>query len=456
MKNRLGLILTVLVLCFASVCALSACNIESEGKWEITADTKADCLTVLNGFFEETLKDPNVVVTIKNGDEIMVTENVKGTDSCYVTDDTATYCYKKGNFYYLAVDGQSEVDGEMTIIRYYYTTDSASAHYDENAKTYYDQSYCFFKGFIKLYTNSLPDDGTFTASNVIKEKNNESSATLNFDYSHSKGTLKITATAENDLVKTVSIVISSTEYPENNRTFTMTFVYGNAVVDLPDTDAWDREETEEEARIAGNEQALNDKADFFAETTGAENVVVTASINGNVNYIDAIMNDMERTEFFYDGGNYTVYTFIKETDEGYADYYYVFDSEDAKYYLVNDDVYDDVVLFYYYNGICLYDSAAENGATLSCTIEDDTLTFTISAEGETKATLVATKVGDTVSAATYTITDEGLTVVMTYSFEYGTADIVEPDLTGFDNSSSEGYDEDDGDIEDDEDEIIEG
>ena len=134
---------------------------------------------------------------------------------------------------------------------------------------------------------------------------------------------------------------------------------------------------------------------------------------------------------------------MKEVDEGYNDYYYVFDSEESKYYMVNDDAYDAAVLFYYYNGICLYDDAAEEGATLSCTVENGTLTFTIVMDGETKATLVAEKTGDTVSTATYTVKDEGRTVVMTYSFEYGTAEIAEPDLNGFENSSSEGYDAED-------------
>ena len=448
MKKTLMTMAIVLLVCVASVFALTACNfeIESEGNWDISADTKADSIEVLTGFFEDTLKDPNVVVTYKVGNEVYFTENVKGTDSYYVTKDgSKVYAYKKGDFYYQAVDGQTEVDDAIVINRYYYTTDSANvAHYDKDTKTYYDNNYCFFMSDIKAM-NLIPEEGgTFTASNKGEEKNDESSATLNFDYSSNDGTLKITATAENGLVKSVSIVTTNPAHPEYNRNITMTFAYGSAVVTLPDTDAWDREAAAEAARIAGNEQAINAKSDFFAETTNADNVVVTVSINGEVNYVDAILNDMERTDFHSDFGTYSVYTYMKAVDEETTDYYYVFDSEDAKYYMVNDDAYDDAVLFYYYNGICIYDVAAEEGATLSYKVEGNTLTFTVSKDGETIATLVATKTGDTVSTATYTVTDEGRTVVMTYAFAYGTAEITELDLTDFDNSSSDGYDVDEG------------
>ncbi|MBO4429693.1 MAG: hypothetical protein J5832_07030 [Clostridia bacterium] len=444
--KRTAALLLALVICFGSVFALASCdfNIESESNWDVEADTKADSVELVNGFFEETLKDPNLVVTYKSGNDVLYTENVKGTDGYYVSKDgTKVYSFKKGDFYYQAVDGKTEVDDVVVVNRYYYTTDSSSAHYDEDAKTYYDNNYCFFMGDIRFLSLIPEDGGTFTASNKGEEKNGESSAALTFDYSNGESSMKITAKAENNLVKSVSIVTHYTVNPQVDRNITMTFTYGNASVEYPDTDAWDREAAAEEARIAGNEQALNDKSDFFSETTSAENVVVTASIDGEVNYIDAIMNDKERTEFPLESGAYTVYTYMKEVDEGYNDYYYVFDSEESKYYMVNDDAYDAAVLFYYYNGICLYDDAAEEGATLSCTVENGTLTFTIVMDGETKATLVAEKTGDTVSTATYTVKDEGRTVVMTYSFEYGTAEIAEPDLNGFENSSSEGYDAED-------------
>ena len=74
-------------------------------------------------------------------------ENVKGTNSIYVTKDgTTAYCYKKSDNYYYATESKAAANGDgIAITHYYYTTDSADAtHYNADTKRYYDLNYCYF------------------------------------------------------------------------------------------------------------------------------------------------------------------------------------------------------------------------------------------------------------------------------------------------------------------------
>lgn len=245
MKKTLTTFAIVLLVCVASIFAFTACGldnitIEGDGNWEITADNKAHSIEVVNGFFEDTLKDPNVVVTVKRDGKVVFTENVKGTDSSYVTDTgVKVYAYKKGDAYYYAYES---VNGE-DVSRYHQE--------GEEAKTYYDQNYCFFMTYIKAIAEAPEEGATFTASNVGEdhdsiskdEQKTTSTADLTFNYTGADGsTAKITAKAKDDLVQTATFESKSADESEGTFSITMTFAYGSAVVTLPDTDAWNRED----------------------------------------------------------------------------------------------------------------------------------------------------------------------------------------------------------------------
>ena len=451
----------VLLVCVASVFAFSACNfnkiIENLENADYTenydADNKEGSIGLVNSFFEETLKDPDFVVTAKNKDgEVQFTENVKGTSSYTLgKDGSKEYAWKVGDYYYTAIIYQQEIDGETVERHDYFCSDSTKRGYfheyegtlfgEEKTITMedtYNGTYCQFKGVLNGGINILKyfdeEKGTFTCQSHEERKDGVTTASLDFTYTMTDYTCRITITSEENLVKTYHVVISGSN-PSESSEQTMTFVYGNASVTIPDIDAWDKAEEAEEARIAANEKALEAKTDFFADTTAVENVVVTVKINDKISYVQTIANEMECIDF----GDYQIYTYLKQVDET-TNSYYVFDGE-TKYYLINDDAYDSVVMYYYWMGICLYDSASEQGATLACNVVADTLTFTVSLDGETLATLVATKDGDTVSTATYTTKGDNGDVVTTYTFAYGNGSVTEPDLTDFVNSSAEGNDE---------------
>lgn len=268
MKKTMMTLAIVLLVCVASVFALTSCNfdnitIEGDGNWEITADNKADSIEVVNGFFEDTLKDPNVVVTIKRDGKVVCTENVKGADSSYLTNNgMKVYAYKKGATYYYAYES---VNGEETS-RY---------HCDgEEAKTYYDDNYCFFMTYVKAIAE-LPEEGaTFTASNVGKdhdsiskdEQKTTSTADLTFNYTGKDGsTAKITATAKDNLVQTVSIESKSADESEGTFSLTMTFAYGSAVVTLPDTDAWNEEDAAKSSDVTDETDATDENGEEGSE-----------------------------------------------------------------------------------------------------------------------------------------------------------------------------------------------
>ena len=444
--KKAKLLVMVMLVCIASVFALTACNLNLENAdytENLEASDKEGSIELINAFFEETLKDPDFVVTCENKDgEVQYTETVKGTDSYTLgKDGSQIYAYKKGDVFYLASIRQEEDDeGNTHEQRYYYCSDSTKpGYYAENEsgtmEEIYKGNYC---SFMSQYNGVnivelLPDDeGVYNCKSHSEKKDGVTTGSLDFSFTVDEGTITITAASEENKAKTLHIVSS------DSADLTWAFVYGGASITLPDTDAWDKEQEAEEARIAGNEKALEDRYNFFAATTDAQNAVVTVDINGKTSYVQSIVGGMECLDF----GTHKVYTYLKDVNEETTDTYYVYDGEDAKYYLVNDDAYDSVVMYYYHMGICLYDEAGEQGATFACTVDGDSLTFTISMDGETLATLVATKTGDTVSKATYTVQgDGGNAVTTTYTFAYGSASLTEPDLTGFVNSSASGEDD---------------
>ncbi len=449
MKKVKGFKAILLAVGMIFVFALAACSVDLENAdytENYNSSDKEGSVELINAFFEETLKDPDFVVTCKNKDGVeQFTETVKG-DACYTLykNGTEVYAYKKGGFFYMAtVSVEEDDDGNATEQRYYYCSDETKRGYyqdDENGtmEDIYNNNYC---SFMSKYTGVnivalLPEENAEFACDVnYEKKDGVLSGALNFEFSFGNGTVSVSASSEEGKVKTVRVARS------DGADLTWTFVYGNASIELPDTDAWDREADAEAQRIENNEKAIDARNEFFGETVCEDNVIVTVAVNGERSYEETIADDVDCIDF----GDYRVYTYMEEdADTEEYDYYYVFDGEDAKYYLVNDDAYDSVVMFYYNAGICIYDAAGESGAAFDCSVEENTLTFTVSVKGETVATLVATKAGVTVNEATYTVAGENGRVVTTYTFVYGSASQTKPDISGWTNGNDSGEETIDG------------
>ena len=424
-----------LLLCAFCVFLLTACHFELDLDGDYTenyeATNKEDSVTLINAFFEETLKDPDFVVTCKDKDgEVLYTETVKGTDSYTLgKDGSKVYAYKLGEEFYVAtIHLVEDDDGNVHEQRYYYCSDSTKpGYYAGNEygtmEQMYKGSYCSFMSKLNgvNFVDALPEDaGAFSCTSHGEKKDGVVTGSLEFSFTAGQNTVSITATSEQDKVKTLRIAVSG----GIDRTWT--FVYGNASVTHPDTDEWDRQAAAEEKRREDNRKAIEARDDFFAETTCASNVVVTVDVGGKQSYVQSILDGMECLDF----GTHRVYTFMKDVDDETTDSYYVFDGEE-KYYMVNDDAFDSVVMYYYHMGICLYDAIGEEGASFSCEIEGDSLTFGIAVDGENVATLVATKSGDTVSSAALTAQGEDGAVTTTYTFEYGSASLEEPHLSDY-------------------------
>lgn len=430
MKKRLGLFVSAFILVVASVFALSACfgNIEIEGTLDITADTKADSIELLDDFFEDTLKDPNFVVTLKSGEEVQFTENVKGIDSSLLAKDgSKVYAFIENGIYYYASESKMEnIDGEETDFFMYCCSDETDERgYSEDAKTYYDNSYCSFMGYIKVVELIPEDGGTFTCKSHTEEKNDNSTSTLTFNFVAKSGSVNITANAKNGKVEKVTVVQEDKVDAEKSKTYTITFEYGSANVEKPDIAAHIREQEEKEARINANYQAIDDRDEFFFYFIDDENLVATLTVGETVIFVETIANEIDRIE--YDG--YKTYTYIKQVDEENIDSYYVFDGgEENRYFMKNSEYFDNnnvAYMNYPLFGIKTFDALVES-ATFTCETEGDEMTFSIITDDST-ITINAVKENDLVK--TVSITNGESTMI--YTFEYGTATLSEPDLTGF-------------------------
>ena len=159
MKKVLIGLSIVLLVCFVSVFALTSCGLAEvieNGDYteEYTADNREGCVELINSFFEETMKDPDFVVTNKTKDgTVQYTETVKGTSSHMVySDGYERFAYKKGEFFYIAAIDREEDDfGDVEETRYYYCSDSSKEGYlpDDEYSTMEDMykgSYCSFLG----------------------------------------------------------------------------------------------------------------------------------------------------------------------------------------------------------------------------------------------------------------------------------------------------------------------
>jgi len=439
MKKITALILSI-VFCLTCAFALASCSfaeVIENGDYteEYSSDDKDGCVDLINNFFEETLKNPDFVVTNKTADgEVQFTETVKGTSSHISSEGFDIYAFKKGEFFYVAGIESSENDeGETEEYRYYWCSDSSKLGYYEDdeygtMEDIYKSDYCHFMskyngvGIVSI----LPEeDSTFHCVSRGEKKDGKTTGSLEFEFTAESGSLKITADSKENLVQTIHIVINDNTHTTGSRDMTWTFAYGGASVEVPDTDAWDREEAEKEARYENNEAALDARDEFFDATYYSDNLVVTVE-GPTTRIVESFTENIDCVDY----GTHKTYAFYEEIDEDNCDTYYVFESEDMKYYMKNSDYFEDNIYMWYYIFIGPYDYLSDN-ADFTCDIDGDTLTFKITQDGETLVTFIAEKAGEVVTSATLNVATDDGDRVYNFTFEYGTADVTIPDLTDF-------------------------
>lgn len=253
MKKFLTALAVVLLVCMASVFALTACEIkleEMDGNEYYTATEKEHSVELIDAFFAETLESPDFVVTCRDKDGVVLyTETVKGTSSYTLyKDGSKTYAFKKGEHFYVAQITPNEGAAPLET-HVYYCSDSTKPGYYAGAQgntmaDMYASDYCRFMskyagtGIIK----DLSEEGaTFHCTTHIERIDNYPTGSLEFAYIADKADIALTASSEGDKVNSLRLVISETAEGGHADDLTWTFVYGNASITLPDTDAWDGE-----------------------------------------------------------------------------------------------------------------------------------------------------------------------------------------------------------------------
>lgn len=419
MKKKFTLILISLLVFLASAVALTACNIQTESSWDMTADDKEGSVEIITAFFEDTLKQSDMVITIKNESEVQVTENVKGTSSCYVLKDgTKTTSYIKDEYYYFVIESEET--------NTYFTTDLTKRGYDANAKSYYDMNRFYFMSNVKIVEMLSDNSGTFACASHGEEKDGETSSTLTCDFSSENGSFKITATAKDGLVQTFNIIKNSLIETEPSANITGIIVYSGASVTLPDTDAWDREQEEEEERfkkIQDNENAIETRDAFLSSVVYADNINVNAiDLTSTTLMSETISNGID----FVDYGTYRTYAYLVEIDEDNSEVYFVYDGEE-KYYTKSIEDYSENTFVWYSAFITVNDDLTET-AEITCNIADNQMTFNVKVNNSVIYAIYATKTDDVINSIS--ISDDTLSwtgINITYNVD----ELIRPDISGY-------------------------
>ena len=381
MKKQLLLPLIALMSILLAFTLMSCkADLNGESTTEISADTKQDCFQLLDQFFEDVFKDANVVVTFKIDDDIWFTENIKGTTSNVLFHDTEvkSYAYKDGDSYCVA-------------------NESEDSHYHETNKEYYDASYGYFLAYPKMIANAIPEDeGVFSCVIHIEEKNSTvdgtqtstSTGELTFSITNDAGLLKIIAHATNNVVQDASIEYKVTADPTQNRNIEIAFDYGHATVTIPDTAEWDR--------IANNDEAINQRNDFFSTTIEADNVTISGT-----GFIEKIANGVDY--YKYDSNNEEIYLFISED----GDYIIATSNDSGKTYYKSEELYENKRL-QFFKELGLDNLSHLKNVVVTCNISDDEkeLEFIITILGKEEYKLTAQK-DDSGLITTYSVNSSG-------------------------------------------------
>jgi len=251
MKRVMMALAAILLVCMVSIFALTACKItlgEMDGDEYFSGTDKARCVELMNDFFEETLKDPDFVVTCTNKDGVVqYTETVKGT-SAYTLfkNGSKEYAFKKGGHFYVAMIHYSQNSANETVEdHHYYCSDSTKPGYcaDTAGCTMEDRYNAYFYQFMDKNAElikKLPEEGaTFHGMHHVNWVSNYPTATYEFTYATDQRTVRLTASSEGGKVSSIHLIDAVTG-DDSDIDLTWTFVHWIASVTPPDTDAWDR------------------------------------------------------------------------------------------------------------------------------------------------------------------------------------------------------------------------
>lgn len=241
-STRILSLLLCLALLAAAVFTLGACNLDDleitgEGKYEFTADGKQDSVDLLISFFDGTVQnveegevaeEVNFVVTIVTDNKSTLVETVKGEEESIRMDfggNTTEYLFKSGDEYIVAVE-------------------SDTANYYMTGKDAYDTLRFTFLNMLRKASELEEKEGaTFDCISVMEDSDyitkdvqeTHSTSELNFDYKSDDGSVHITANAKDGFVQSCTI---TEKLNDRESVTTMTFVYGNASVTVPDITDW--------------------------------------------------------------------------------------------------------------------------------------------------------------------------------------------------------------------------
>jgi hypothetical protein len=424
MKKKLNLILVSTFVLLISAFSFSACKPQpTTTPQDTAAHDKAGSIACVTDFFANTLNESDMVITVKSGDEVQVVENVLNSSSCYENKEgTKTTCFISADNYYYVI--------ESADYRSYYTTDETKRGYDADAQSYYESSRFYFMSNVNLIELLSEDTGTFLCSSQIEEIDGEQVGTLNFGYTAQSGSLSITATATDGLVRSFSVVKNSLIAEESNTDITTTIVYGGASVSIPDTDAWDAEDEAEELRlkkIEDNENAIAARNEFLSSVTLADSVNVTAvnfltyttllseTISGGIDYVNY--------------GAYSTYTYQVQVSEEDFDVYYLYSGDEKTYSKSLEDFADNS--FVWYSAFVSAKDDLVETADITCDVRNGVMTFNVKVDNSVIYSISATKndgvisqisVGDGLTfiglTITYDVEELELPNISEYKFAY--------------------------------------
>jgi len=438
--KKISLILIAAVLALTSIFTLAGCGTAKSNKTKdstetVSADTKDESMKMLLGYFDKLFENPDVVITHESEGEIFYTQHIKGTDS-YIEYNwgTKTYAFKQDDAYIYAT--------ETDDARIMFTTDESKSYYSDTAKDFYDMTYEYF--FINFSGLSYLD-GTFSSTLVSETKDGKQTSKLTFKLVYEEGTLDITAEAADGLVSVVNYKFESSESSENNQDLTWKFAYGVANVSYPDIDAWILKDGDLATKIQANLDAIALRDAFMYDVINAENIKVTMTTTG-FEYVETIANEIDVIDCISGEKVIRTYTYVEQAD-GNELYYFVVDRQDNEgatngYYLYSEEKSAGFIEYsrIYYSedfGFKIGDEEI-NDTTIICSIEDDTMTYTVDRGELGKTTVFAVKEDDYVISATVTNTlpDVG-DEVMTFTFEYDVEGFEKPDLSLYTSANDE-------------------
>ncbi len=256
MKKSIMKLEAVLLVCVVSVLALPACKValeQMDGSEYYDATYKERCVELVSDFFEETLKDPDFVVTCEakydNRFSTFYTETVKGTSShTLYANGSEDYVFLKGAHYYAAEIRPSYNKSEET--RTYACSDSTKPGYyagtpGNTMEDIYKNNYCRFMGKdygAGIFGELKEEDAIFHASVHIERVSNYPTGELEVTYIAENAFVTLTASSAGGKVNSAHLVRGESAEDEPTTDLTWTFVYGGATIVLPDTDAWDDDE----------------------------------------------------------------------------------------------------------------------------------------------------------------------------------------------------------------------